>query len=180
MEDLASVVLTKLKVEDGPSPFCLLYRYACMGRFSRVMCIRAVRNNGIPAYEVALCNAYWRFGKTEEEDAAAAAASQRPKPRWQIALFENEKVAATFAIAFLELQPRNHRDGDPDMITYASKDVAHLFEYEEDGTACLGVRFDNGDLSLYGANQLGQYTITCAADLQTAMLTLMPLSSRIH
>jgi len=180
MEDLASVVLTKLQIEDGPSPFCLLYRYACMGRFSRVMCIRAVRNNGVPAYEVALCNAYWRFGTAEEEEAAAAAPLQRPKARWQIALFENEKVAATFAIAFLELQPRNHRDGDPDLITYASKDVAHLFEYEEDGTAFLGARFDNGDLSLYGGNQLGQHTIACAADLQAAMLTLMPLSSRIH
>lgn len=175
MEDLASVIVDKLKVEDGPSPFGLLWRYACMGRFSRVMCIRAVRVNGVPAYEVALCNSYWRFGEREPDETGP------PKHRWQVAMFENEKVAASFAVAFLDLQPRSHRDGYPEMVTYATKDLEHLFERDDDkGAAFLGVRIDNGDLSLYGANQLGQYTITCAADLQSAMLTLMPIAVRIH
>ena len=174
MEDLAGIVMDKLKVEDGPSPFTLLYRYACMGRFSRVMSIRAVRVNGVTAYEVALCNGYWRFGAREEDG------TERPKPRWQIAMFDDEKVAATYAVAFLELQPRSHRDCDPEMVTYATKDVEHLFDWDEDGVAFLGARLDNGDLSLYCKNQIGQYTVTCAADLQMAMLTLMPMTARIH
>jgi hypothetical protein len=174
MEDLASVVMDKLKLEDGPSPFSLLWRYASMGRFSRIMSIRAVRVNGVPAYEVALCNSYWRFGDRDPD------ATRPPKHRWQIAMFENEKVAATFAVAFLNLQPRGLNDADPEMITYASKDLEHLFEWDDKGVAWLGARLDNADLSLYCANQLGQHAISCASDLQRAMLTLMPIKARIH
>ena len=83
-------------------------------------------------------------------------------------------------MSFLDLQPCSHRDGYPEVITYASKDLEHLFEWSDDGVAYLNARLDNGDLSLYSANQLGQYGITCVADLQTAMLTPMPLTARIH
>lgn len=174
MEDLAGIVMDKLKVSDGPSPFSLLWRYACMGRFSRIMSIRSVRINGVSAYEVALCNSYWRFGNREPDPTVP------PKHRWQIAMFENEKVAATFAVGFLDLQPRNQHDADPEMITYATKDLEHLFEWGDGGVAFLGARLDNADLSLYCANQLGQHTIRCTADLQMAMLTLMPLTARLH
>ena len=175
MEDLASVVMDKLQVEDGPSPFSLLWRYACMGRYSRLMSIRAVRVNSVTAYEVALCNSYWRFGNRVEDGPGP------PKHRWQIATFENEKAAATFAVGFLDLQPRSHRDAEPEMITYATKDLEHLFEWDDDkGVAFLGARLDNSDLSLYGANQLGQHTISCVTDLHAAMLTLMPMTVRIH
>ena len=172
MEDLASVVLNKLQVSDGPGPLMMLYRYASMGRHTRLMAIRAMRVNGATGYEVSICNAYWHF--------AGQAEGQPPRPRWQVLLFGDEKVAATFAVAFLDLQPRSHRDGYPEVITYASKDLEHLFEWNDDGVAYLNARLDNGDLSLYSANQLGQYGITCVADLQTAMLTLMPLTARIH
>jgi hypothetical protein len=172
MEDLASVVLNKLQVSDGPGPLMLLYRYASMGRHTRMMAIRAMRVNGATGYEVSICNVYWHF--------AGQAEGQPPRPRWQVLLFGDERVAATFAVSFIDLQPRSNRDGCPDMITYAAKDLEHLFEWSDDGVAYLNARLDNGDLSLYSANQFGQYGITCVADLQTAMLTLMPLTARIH
>jgi|SaaInlV_125m_DNA_1040241.scaffolds.fasta_scaffold45075_2 hypothetical protein len=182
MEDLASVVLTKLRVDDGPSPFCLLYRYRCINTITNVMCVRAVRKHGATAYEVALCNDGWCFkdgGEGNEWDPDSG--PMRPHSRWQIALFENEKVAAAFAMAFVNLQPRSHRDGDTVMFTYTRKDVAHLFQWKPDGTCdSLGPAFTNGDLYLEGAKTLGKHTISCAADLQAAMLTLMPLSARLY
>jgi len=177
MEDLASVVLTKLQVDDGPSPFCLMYRYAFMNRFTQAMCVRAVRENGAIAYEVALCNGYWRF----EQDAEVDEYTGKSQSRWQVALFGNLEAAAAFAMAFINLQSRGRRDEDPVMFTYTRKDVAHLFQWKPDGTRdSLGEAFDNDTLSLEGAKQLGQHTIRCAADLQTAMLTLMPLSARLY
>ena len=179
MEDLASVVLSKLQVDDGPSPFCLLYRHAYMNRFTQAMCVRAVREHGAIAYEVGLCNGYWRFGLDVNGDEGSD--SGRPHARWQIALFGNLEAAAAFAMAFINLQPRSRRDDDPVMFTYTRKDVEHLFQWKLDGTSdSLGAAFDNDGLSLEGAKQLGKHTISCAADLQTAMLTLMPLSARLY
>lgn len=174
-DDLARAIVDQLKVDDGPSPFCLMYRYETMNRITKAMCVRAVRENGAIAYEVALCNTYWRFGDPpgDHEDPS------RPHATWMVALFGNLEAAAAFAMAFINLQPRGRRDDDPVMFTYTRKDVAHLFQWKPDGTFdSLGAAFDNDELSLQGVKQLGQHTISCTADLQTAMLTLMPLSAR--
>ena len=177
MDDLASAVIEQLKIEDGPSPFCLMYRYAYMNRITHAMCVRAVREKGAIAYEVALCNGSWRFAR----DAEVCEYTGKHQSRWQVALFGNLEAAAAFAMAFMNLQPRGRRDEDPVLLTYTRKDVAHLFQWKPDGTRdSLGEAFDNDGLSLEGAKQLGQHTISCAADLQTAMLTLMPLSARLY
>ena len=178
MDDLASAIIGHLKVEDGPSPFCLMYRYAVMNRITQVMCVRAAREKGAIAYEVALCNGCWRFTRNAE----VCEYTGKPQSRWQVAVFGNLEAAAAFAMAFINLQPRGRRNEDPVLLTYTREDVEHLFQWKPDGTRdSLGTAFDNDDLSLGGTNDaLGQYTISCAADLQTAMLTLMPLSARLY
>lgn len=176
-DDLARAIVDQLKVDDGPSPFCLLYRYESMNRITKAMCVRAVRENGAIAYEVAVCSGYWRFDDPpgDHEDPS------RPHARWQVALFGNLEAAAAFAMAFINLQPRSNLDDDPAMFTYTRKDVAHLFQWKLDGTSdSLGAAFDNGALELEGVKTLGKHTVNCAADLRTAMLTLMPLSARLY
>ena len=88
MEDLASVVMDQLKLEDGPMPFVLVYtRYGSLG--DRYLAINAERVNGTLVYKVNVASGEWN---NKDEHGA---------PIWSTVTYADEKATAAFATAYL-------------------------------------------------------------------------------
>jgi len=88
MDDLASVVLDQLKLEDGPTPFVLVHRRFCSS-YSRYMTINVERVNGTLAYKVNVASNEW-----DNKDEHGA-------PIWCTITYADEKATASFATAYL-------------------------------------------------------------------------------
>ena len=88
MEDLASVVLDQLKLEDGPAPFVLVHRHFGSS-YRGYLTINVERVNGTLVYKVNVASSEW-----DNKDEHGA-------PIWTTITYADEKATAAFATARL-------------------------------------------------------------------------------
>jgi len=147
MEDLASVVLDKLKLEDGPTPLALVHRR--YGSYpvndSRWLVINTERVNGNAVYKVNVAAGAWREEVGRD-------------PTWTTVTFADEKAAAAFATAFLRRE-----------------EEAHLILYELNTNKWSASR-STASLGDCLTRQFGHYAVSTQTDLLAALRALMPLS----
>lgn len=146
MEDLASVVLDKLKLEDGPVPLVLAYRRWGYSSDSRYLAIHAERVNGTLVYKVNVASGEWD-GKDEHG-----------APIWSTITYADEKATAAFAIAHLR-QAEGARLSLHELNIDEWRASRSTWSWHD----CLSREF-------------GAYTVTTQNDILTALRVLTPLS----
>ena len=153
MEDLASAIIDQLKVNDGPGPFALTHKNLNRhtARYDEWMALMGERVNGQVVYKVNVMNRGMGF--------------------WHQVVYADPKAAAAFALAGLDAP---HVTGDPDRRRYYRVDLREVFR--GNWAACRGActhSFDDCFNTKYGT-----FEVTSVADLQAAMLTLVPVAYR--
>ena len=150
-DDLARAIVDQLKVDDGPGPFALTHKHLNRhtGRYDEWMALMSERVNGRVVYQVNVASREMVF--------------------WHRVVYADPKAAAAFALAWLDAP---HVTGDPDRKRYYRVELREV--YRGNWAACQGgitQSFDECFNSKYGT-----FEVQCAADLQAAMLALVPVS----
>ena len=150
-DDLARAIVDQLKVDDGSGPFALTHKNLNRhtARYDEWMALMGERVNGQVVYKVNVMNRGMGF--------------------WHQVVYADPKAAAAFALAWLDAPAVT---GDPNRRRYYRVDLCEVFR--GNWAACRGActhSFDDCFNTKYGT-----FEVTCAADLQTAMLTLVPVS----
>ena len=151
MDDLASVVLNQLKLEDGPAPLALVHRhYGSHINNSRWLVINAERVNGKAVYKVNVASGTWHAQRDGHD-----------VPTWTSLTFADEEAAGAFATAhFRQAQDARLALYELNIDKWrASRSISSFSD-------CLSREF-------------GAYIVTTETDVLLALRALMPLSMMV-
>ena len=164
MDDLAGLVLEKLQVNDGTSPYALMY----MEEYGyRVLIAKVARVDGVVLYEYAYVDLHngpaWHARQNNEQ------------PAWEFVAFSDRDAAVYFGLAFLNKDYLSTGEGYA-MQTMRVEDVEAMFERNDMG-ALVPAKYQNGFRNtLLRSSCIGERKVLNEATLKAGLASLLPVS----